>query len=75
MSKFVGFSILVPVFGIALLPEPVEYLTGIVPLYWPLKALISGISGESLVYVMIFLIIGVLTQGTVIGYLLRSINA
>ncbi len=75
VSKFVGFSIMIPVFAIGILPEPVQYLSGIVPLYWPLKALTVGITDGSLVYLIRLLLVGIITQGIVIRYLLRRVNA
>lgn len=71
VSKFVGFSILIPVFAIATVPTPMQYLSGIVPLYWPLKALTVSIANGSLALSTLFLLLGILSQGIVIGYLLR----
>lgn len=66
---------MIPVFAIVVLSEPVQYFSGVVPLYWPLKALTVGITDGSLVYITGLLLVGIITQGIVIGSLLRKMNA
>lgn len=66
---------MIPVFGIAILPEPAQYLSGVVPLYWLLEALTVGITGGSGISIVEFLLVGIFTQGLVIGYILQMVNA
>jgi hypothetical protein len=44
INKLLGFVVLVPVAAVLFLPVPVQYLAGIDPLYWPLKALLVGLA-------------------------------
>ncbi len=71
INKLLGLVLILPVAGIALLPEPWEYVVGILPLYWPVKALVVGISDGIGVRFAAFLCLGVLSFGVWIRYLVR----
>ncbi|WP_254545365.1 fluoroquinolone export ABC transporter permease subunit [Halomarina pelagica] len=47
INKLLGLVVVLPIAGVLLLPEPVEYLAGIVPLYWPVKALLVAADGDA----------------------------
>lgn len=46
ISKFLNLLILGPAVVIAIVPTPHQYLAGVLPAYWPLKALVAGIEGD-----------------------------
>lgn len=74
VSKFVGFSIIIPVFAIALVPEPLQYVSGVIPLYWPLKALTIGTTGGPVSTSLVLLLPGVVAHAVVIGALVRKMR-
>ena len=47
LNKLLGVPLLIPLAAIALVPEPLQYATGVLPTYWPVKALVAGLAGES----------------------------
>lgn len=47
LNKLLGIPLLVPLGAITLVPEPLQYVVGIVPTYWPVKALTAGLTGAS----------------------------
>ncbi len=71
INKLLGLILILPVVGIALFPEPWQYAVGIVPLYWPVKALVMGISDGVSVRFIVFLCLGVLSFGVSIRYLVH----
>lgn len=75
VSKFVGFSIIIPVFAIALVPKPLQYVSGVIPLYWPLKALTIGTTGGPVSTSLVLLLPGVVAHAVVIGALVRKMRA
>ncbi|MGA9399819.1 ABC transporter [Haladaptatus sp.] len=71
INKLLGLLLIVPVAGIALLPEPWQYVVGVVPLYWPVKALVAGVTDGIGLRFVAFLFLGVLSFGVSIRYLVR----
>ncbi|WP_408959234.1 ABC transporter permease [Natrinema sp. 74] len=57
ISKLINLVILGPAVGIVVIPEPLQFAIGVLPTYWPVKAVVSGIAGEALWPV--FLLVGV----------------
>lgn len=47
LSKFVNLLVLGPVVVIAVVPEPFQFAAGILPTYWPVKAVVASSAGES----------------------------
>lgn len=74
VSKFVSFSLLIPMFAIALVPEPLQFLAGLVPVYWPLKALVSGAVGMPFQTILVYLAIGVVAHALFIGAFVRQFD-
>lgn len=71
MLKIIGSSGLLLV-AAWFVPEPFEFLFGLFPPYWAVKAYWAALAGESLWW--IFLIIGVVMSGAVLAYLVRRFN-
>ncbi len=74
IGKFVGFSIMIPIFAILIIPEPYQFLAGLDPVYWPFKALVSGVSGVPFQTILGYLMIGVVTNALFIGVLIRQFD-
>ncbi|MFB6141222.1 MAG: ABC transporter [Halosimplex sp.] len=47
LSKFMNVALLGPALVIATVPEPLQFLAGIVPMYWPVKVYVAGATGQS----------------------------
>lgn len=47
LSKLVNLIVLGPAVVIALVPEPLQFAAAILPTYWPVKAVVAGVSGTS----------------------------
>lgn len=60
-----------PVVAIPLLPEPVEFLVGVDPLYWPVKALVVGLDRGPVAEVWLFLAVGVVFHVAAVTVLVR----
>lgn len=71
LNKLLGLVVLLPPVGLALLPEPLEYVVGVVPLYWPAKALLAGVEGGSALEVTVLLAVGVLALSLSLAVLVR----
>ena len=56
ISKLINLVILGPAVGIIAVPEPLQFAVGVFPTYWPIKAVVSGVAGDSLWPV--FLVVG-----------------
>ena len=54
ISKLINLLILGPAVGIAVVPEPLQFAVGVLPTYWPMKAVVSGVAGEDLWPVFLF---------------------
>ena len=67
LSKLTNLAILGPAVGIVVLAEPLEYAVGVLPTYWPMKAVVSGAAGESLWPA--YLLVGVVTHAVAIAAL------
>lgn len=48
LSKLLNPILLGPAIGIAVVSEPIQFLAGIFPAYWPVKAYVAGVSGDPL---------------------------
>ncbi len=46
LSKLVNLVILGPALVIAVVPPPLQYVAGLVPAYWPIKAFVASASGD-----------------------------
>ena len=71
VSKLFGVFLLVPLVAIPVLPEPVEFLAGVDPLYWPVKALVVGLAVGPVPAVWAFLVAGVVAHAAAIVVLAR----
>lgn len=47
LSKFVNLVVLGPAVVIAVVPEPLQFAAGILPTYWPVKAVVAGVAGKT----------------------------
>ncbi|SIR62724.1 fluoroquinolone transport system permease protein [Haladaptatus litoreus] len=65
ISKLINLVILGPVVGIVVVSEPLQLAVGVLPTYWPIKAVVSGVAGEALWPV--FLFVGVVVHLLVIS--------
>lgn len=74
VGKFVGFSIMIPVFAISIVPEPFQFLAGLDPVYWPFKALVSGAVGTPFPTILGYLVIGVMAHALFIGLFVRQFD-
>ena len=75
LNKLLGLVVLVPPVGVLVVPEPLEYVVGLVPLYWPTKALLVGVEGGSALEVGVLLGVGVLALGGTLAALVRRFEA
>lgn len=65
INKLLGLVVVLPALVILVLPEPVEYVAGLDPLYWPMKAaVVSAKDGVGLAVVG-YLALGLLSLGFV----------
>ncbi len=71
VSKFFGLTVMVPVVGVLVAPEPWQFFAGVFPAYWPLKAFLVGVDGGSTVAVVGLLAVGVAAHLVVIGAFVR----
>ena len=74
VSKFVAFSLMIPLFAIAIVPEPLQFLAGAVPIYWPLKVIVDGAVGASSVTMLGYIAIGIVTHALYIGIFVRRFD-
>ncbi|WP_330633158.1 fluoroquinolone export ABC transporter permease subunit [Halocatena halophila] len=74
VGKFVGFSIMIPVFAILIVPEPYQFLAGLDPVYWPFKALVGGASGVPFQTILGYLVVGVVVNALFIGVFIRQFD-
>lgn len=47
LSKLINLVVLGPAVVVAVVPEPVQFLAGVLPAFWPIKAVVAGVAGES----------------------------
>jgi hypothetical protein len=47
LSKFINLFIFGPALVIAVVPEPLQFVAGMFPAYWPVKAFVASASGDS----------------------------
>jgi fluoroquinolone transport system permease protein len=74
-NKVTGFAVVKVLNGVNLLPiaafflpVPVQYVAGVVPTYWPMRALWSAAAGESY---LVFLAIGAATATLAVAFAVR----
>jgi fluoroquinolone transport system permease protein len=46
LSKLINLVVLGPALVIAVLPEPIQFVGGISPTYWPVKAVVAALGGD-----------------------------
>ena len=46
VSKLVNLVILGPAVAVAVVPEPLQFVAGVLPTYWPVKTFVAGTAGE-----------------------------
>ena len=46
LSKFVNLLVLGPAVVVAIVPVPFQFVAGVVPTYWPVKAVVAGVTGD-----------------------------
>lgn len=69
INKLLGIPILVCVAAIAVVPEPVQFLGGLFPPYWPLKAFVVGFGGDPAF--LAYLAVGLIAHAVALGALVR----
>jgi len=69
VAKLFGVFLLVPLVAIPVVPEPVQFLAGIDPLYWPVKALVVGLAHGPVAEVWLALVVGVVAHAAAIASL------
>ena len=47
LSKLINLVVLGPAVVVAVVPEPFQFIAGVLPAFWPIKAIIAGVAGES----------------------------
>lgn len=47
LSKLINLVILAPIVAISVVPEPLQFVAGVLPTYWPVKAFTTGSAGDS----------------------------
>ena len=47
LSKLVNLVVLGPVVVVATVPEPLQFVAGVLPTYWPVKAYVAGAGGDA----------------------------
>jgi hypothetical protein len=74
-NKVAGFAVVKVLNGVNLvpiaaffLPVPLQYIAGVVPTYWPMRALWSAAAGESY---LVYLTIGAITAAIALGLAAR----
>lgn len=48
LSKLINLVVLGPALVVAVVPEPFQFLAGVLPAFWPIKAVVAGVAGEPL---------------------------
>lgn len=71
VSKLFGVFLLAPIVAIPALPEPVEFLVGVDPLYWPVKALVVGLDRGPVTEVWLFIAVGAVFHVAAVAVLVR----
>ena len=69
LSKLINLVVLGPVLVVAVVPEPFQFLAGVLPWFWPIKAIVAGVAGEP--GWSLYLLVGAVVQLLGIGTLLR----
>ena len=73
ISKFFGALVMAPVIAIAVVPTPWQYLAGVLPVYWPARALVLAVDGGGGVWLTLF--VGTVYQLCVLAVLVRRFVA
>lgn len=74
VSKFFGFTVLVPTVAIALDPGPWVYLAGVLPPFWPLQAFVLGLDGAATTTVAAHLLVGLVAHAAVVAVFVRRMR-
>lgn len=74
INKLLGLVVVLPALAIPVLPEPMEYVAGIDPLYWPMKAAVVSAEKGVSVAVVVHLALGVLSLGLVTAAFARRFD-
>ena len=69
LSKLVNLVILGPAVVIAVVAEPLQYAVGVLPTYWPMKAVVSGAAGEA--FWPAYLLVGAVAHAIALAALAR----
>lgn len=57
LSKFMNLLLLGPALIIAIIPEPMQFVAGILPSYWPVKVWVAGVTDDPTL--LVYFVIGV----------------
>lgn len=69
LSKFVNAVVLGPALLVAVVPEPLQFVVGVAPTYWPVKVVEAGATGSG--PWIAYLIAGVVAHAVVLAVLVR----
>ncbi|WP_435181994.1 hypothetical protein [Halorussus sp. AFM4] len=58
VHKLLALAFVVPVAALAAVPEPAEFVVGVLPTYWPAKALVVGLERAHWSEVVPYLAVG-----------------
>ncbi|MFC7007154.1 hypothetical protein [Halalkalicoccus salilacus] len=75
VNKLLGLAVVVPALAILVLPEPVQYVAGIDPLYWPMKAAVVGATEGVGISFVAHLALGAVSLGALAVALARRFDA
>jgi len=70
ISKLVNVLVLGPAVVIAVVPEPLGFVVGLIPTYWPVKAFVAGTSGEPAW--LLYLFVGIVAHLLALAWLERA---
>ena len=69
LSKLINLFILGPAAVIVAVPEPLQFAGGVLPTYWPMKAVVAGVAGEPIWPA--YLLVGVVVHLLAVAVLAR----
>ena len=69
LSKLINLVVLGPAVVVAVVPEPFQFLGGLLPAFWPIKAIVTGVAGDS--RWMLYLLVGAVVHLLGIATLFR----
>lgn len=69
LSKLLNLVVIGPALVIAVVPEPLQFVSGVVPMYWPVKAFVAGAGGDpAWVWYLLAGIVAHTLVGTAVGW-------